>query len=814
MKKNIFLLTLGLIGLMSSLINCVSAQQLNTLYFMENSPVRTYYNPAFQPLSKFYINLPVLGSTFIEAGNNSLTLKDVVYNKNGETILFLNPAGDKNKFYKSLHNETWLNTDLQLNLLGFGFRFENSYFSFDITEKVDGGIFFPKDMFKLLLYGTPELENNIFNFKNLGGSVSAYTEVALGYSKILNDQWSVGGKVKFLAGNANASLSNDHLSLNANIDQWLLNGKGSFKISSPAQVTIGEKLDSIEFTKPGSTSDWFKPSGMGAGLDIGFTYKPIQQLTVSAALTDLGFIKWKSNIKKVGYDMNYTFDGLVKINNLDSVDMDAFVDTLSNAFKNSYTTQQVISSYTTYTSAKLNIGAEYAFLNNKMSVGLLSRTIMSSNVDEEITTSFNLRPANWFNLALSYSFMKGKMSNIGAALGLRTGFIYWNLAADYISLNNAQLKINDDYSIPIPYNSKGINLGFSVNFVFGNATDKDKDGVKDSKDLCPDTPKGAKGFVDKNGCLLDTDNDSVPDYLDKCPGTPKEARGFVDKNGCLLDTDNDGIPDYLDKCPNTPSGVVVDSVGCPLDADKDGVPDYLDKCPDTPQEAYGFVDANGCLIDSDLDGVPDYIDKCPNTPAEAIGKVDENGCPLDTDNDGVPDYLDQCPNTPAEAAGTIDEKGCPRDTDGDGIPDYKDNCPKTPGDSTNQGCPQVKKEIQTLFQKALHGIQFETGKYKIRPFSYPILNQIAQMLIENPIYQIEIQGHTDNVGNPKKNIELSEKRAMAVKEYLVSKGVDENRITTKGYGDTVPVASNETAMGRALNRRVEFLITFNEIKYE
>ncbi|HOV83490.1 MAG TPA: DUF5723 family protein [Paludibacteraceae bacterium] len=819
MKRNIFLLVIGVLSLVSSLFTCLSAQQLNTLYFLENSPVRNYFNPAFQPLSGFYLGFPVLGYTFFELGNNSLTLKDVVYNKNGETILFLNPAGDKNKFYKSLSNKTWLNTDIHLNLLNFGFRSGDAYFSLGITEKVDGSLSLPKDMFKLLLYGTPELENNIFNFKDLGGSVSAYTEIALGYSKILNDQWSVGGKVKFLSGNANTSFTNERLTLNANTDQWLLNGKGSLKISSPAQVTIGEKLDSIEFIKPSSTSDWLKPSGMGAGFDIGFTYKPIQQLTVSAALTDIGFINWKSNIKKVGYDMNYTFDGLVKINNLDSVDMDAFLDTLSNAFKDSYTTQQATSSYTTFTPTKLNIGAEYTFLDNKMSVGLLSRTIFRKNIDEEITTSFNLRPVNWFNLALSYSFLKGKMSNIGAALGLRTGFIYWNLSADYISLNNAQLKLNEidsslpSTTIPVPYNSKGINLGLSINFVFGNATDKDKDGVKDSKDKCPDTPKAARKKVDLNGCPLDTDQDSIPDYLDQCPDTPLAARGFVDSKGCLLDSDNDSIPDYLDKCPDTPLEVTVDSLGCPLDMDNDSIPDYLDQCPDTPQGARGFVDSHGCLLDTDNDSVPDYLDKCPDTPAEVIGKVDEKGCPKDTDKDGVPDYLDQCPDTPVEAAGTIDEKGCLRDTDGDGVPDYKDSCRDLPGDSTNNGCPEIKKEVMNLVQvmalakEASHKIQFESGKATLKPSSYPVLDQIAKILIENPTYKIEVQGHTDNVGKPEKNLELSEKRALAVKEYLVSKGVEESRISTKGYGDTVPIASNSTATGRAQNRRVELIIS-------
>ncbi|MGE5809093.1 MAG: thrombospondin type 3 repeat-containing protein, partial [Nitrospirota bacterium] len=120
--------------------------------------------------------------------------------------------------------------------------------------------------------------------------------------------------------------------------------------------------------------------------------------------------------------------------------------------------------------------------------------------------------------------------------------------------------------------------------------DSDHDGVPDSLDKCPDTPKGVK--VDKNGCPADSDEDGVPDYLDKCPDTPKGVA--VDKDGCPLDSDGDGVPDYMDKCPDTPKGVAVDKDGCPLDSDGDGVPDYMDKCPDTPKGVK--VDASGCPV--------------------------------------------------------------------------------------------------------------------------------------------------------------------------------------------------------------------------
>ncbi|HZK68364.1 MAG TPA: OmpA family protein [Paludibacter sp.] len=245
---------------------------------------------------------------------------------------------------------------------------------------------------------------------------------------------------------------------------------------------------------------------------------------------------------------------------------------------------------------------------------------------------------------------------------------------------------------------------------------------------------------------IDTDMDGVPDNIDKCPDTDKSAIGFVDKDGCPLDTDGDGVPDYLDKSPNTPKGVT--------------------------------VDANGNPTDSDLDGVPDYLDKCPNTPKEAIGFVDINGCPLDSDNDGIPNYLDKCPSM-------------------SGIP-------------ANNGCPEIKQEVTKKFQEALKGIQFDKAKHKIKPASFKILNDIAVLLIANPSYLVEVRGHTDNIGLARDNIVISEERAQTVVEYLVAKGVNATRMTSHGYGETLPIADNNTAEGRSLNRRVEFVVSFEK----
>ncbi len=803
------------ISLFTVLTTSVYGQQVNSQYFLENVPTRHYLNPAFQPTSNVYVSLPGLGYTQFGFSNNSLSLKDVIYkDANGNPILFLNPnGGNKDKFYRKLRKNTIFRTDLQMNLLGFGFRTNDAYWTFGLSAKVDGQLSMPKDFFKLALYGTPEIQDNMYDLKHFGLDASAYLEAALGYSRPINDQWTVGGKVKFLWGIANISTRNEQLMLNAGINQWNIQGKGMLNISSPLPIDIDSE-NQIE-TGDFYFSDALKPSGLGAGIDLGATYKPLDELTISVAVTDLGFIRWRNNPVNISYDINYPFDGFLQDASsisLDGISVDDMIGGLTDSIKYD---MQGRNAYTTGTTAKLNIGGEYAFLDNKLSAGLLSRTMFhKSRVYEEITISAIARPADWANFVLSYSILNGR-SSFGLGIGLRSGPINWHFSADYLTFGYAGYPISEGgFKVPVPYNTKGLNFAMGINLVFGNKKDKDHDGVPDKLDLCPDTPRKVK--VDANGCPIDTDHDGVPDYLDNCPNTPREAYGHVDEHGCPLDSDGDGVPDYLDECPDTPKEAYskIDEHGCPIDSDGDGVPDYKDICPDTPQEAYGHVDDYGCLLDSDGDGVPDYLDKCPDTPAEGYSTVDANGCPADSDGDGVPDYMDKCPDTPKEAYEYVDENGCPYDTDGDGVPDYMDECPKIPGTVANKGCPEVKKEVRNLFQKALQGIQFETGKATIKKSSYALLNDIAKVMKENPTYMIEIQGHTDNTGSKKVNQELSEKRAEAVKTYLVGKGVNANRIKAVGYGDEKPVASNATAAGRNKNRRVEFIVSFEEVTYE
>lgn len=233
------------------------------------------------------------------------------------------------------------------------------------------------------------------------------------------------------------------------------------------------------------------------------------------------------------------------------------------------------------------------------------------------------------------------------------------------------------------------------------------------------------------------------------------------------------------------------------DKDKDGVPDALDKCPKT-QPWQLPVNDEGCPKDSDLDSIPDYQDSCPSQ----FGLRKFNGCP-DSDGDGIEDRKDKCPGV----AGTKDGEGCP-DSDGDGIYDNADVCPNVAGIAANKGCPEIKKEDVKKINVAARGINFETKEAKITPDSYKNLDELVKLLNQYPEANVQIDGHTDNVGESAKNMVLSQSRCDAVVAYLINKGVAAGRMKAVGHGDTQPIADNSTDKGRKENRRVDFRLYY------
>lgn len=253
------------------------------------------------------------------------------------------------------------------------------------------------------------------------------------------------------------------------------------------------------------------------------------------------------------------------------------------------------------------------------------------------------------------------------------------------------------------------------------------------------------------------------------------------------DTDGDGVYDKDDECPETPG--LKEFNGCP-DTDGDGIADKDDACP----EVAGSAEFNGCP-DTDGDGVPDPQDDCP----DVAGLKEMNGCP-DADGDGVSDKDDECPNE----AGPADNNGCPNpDTDGDGVLDKDDDCPEVAGPASNNGCPEVTVEVLEELNVQVRTVLFDLGKAKVREDSESALDDVAVTMKEYPNTRFLVEGHTDSSGSDELNLRLSEERAAAVRDYLISQGIPATRISSQGFGEERPVAPNNTAAGRQKNRRVE-----------
>lgn len=381
----------------------------------------------------------------------------------------------------------------------------------------------------------------------------------------------------------------------------------------------------------------------------------------------------------------------------------------------------------------------------------------------------------------------GGYHNVAGGLGTDNDFeLHWGLGlkgmiSDTLGLRlDVVHRLTDGFEPVQGDNRVGNNLSVTVgvDWYVIREDDSDQDGVLDALDRCPRLAgEGLDG-----GCP-DTDGDGFPDDTDDCP----RLAGEPATQGCP-DTDCDAIADARDACPNQPGAA--SAQGCP-DRDGDSVVDADDRCPDQA----GTPAHGGCVpaTDRDNDGVGDVEDQCP----DVAGTASAAGCP-DRDGDATPDAEDKCPTR----TGPKDQQGC-ADTDGDGLRDDVDRCPDEAGPTEQDGC--LPAEVQP-FRGRIAEIYFGPNKAGVRPESHHRLDRAYDVLRRFPKIRVRIQGHTDHLGNPKLNLDLSRRRAVAVMRYLIDKGIPKSRLEAIGFGDTRPEGPNNTPEGRAHNRRIEFEI--------
>ncbi|MCF8407780.1 MAG: DUF5723 family protein [Crocinitomicaceae bacterium] len=689
----------------------------------------------------------------------------------------------------------------------------------------------------------------------------SWTEYGINYSQVINTKnekhfFKAGGKLKLLQGYTAAYVYTDDFKYGL-VDEdtsFLLQGDFAYGYSDNIDDLVSGSIQTNKFGLPKAASKF------GLGLDLGVVYewrpdfkkfkydmdgetnlwmlnKNKYKLRVGASVLDLGSLRFN----KGGLSRDFTVNVQEKfdLNRFETassfLSFDQIIDTLmqeSTAAGNSQwvANQDTSSTFTMRTPSAFSLQVDYHiwkyFYVN--ATGMLNMISPKRAAKVKVPNQFSITPSfdyAWFGLhvPLSINEYSGFKAGIGARLGpLTIGVTDYRLLTATGQIRGAEFYAG--VRVPILYdgikdkdgdkvsNNKDECFDVPGTWAFRGCPDTDKDGIMDSEDDCPLD----SGLVEFRGCP-DRDGDKIMDKNDSCPdvaglkeffGCPdRDGDKIIDKNdscpdvaglkifnGCP-DTDNDGLIDSKDDCPSD-SGLIALN-GCP-DIDGDGIRDIEDGCPTVP----GPKELNGCP-DTDKDGILDYLDGCPLEK----GPKENNGCPWpDSDKDGLLDKDDDCPNTPGPAA----NKGCPyKDTDNDGLLDKDDDCPNTAGPISNKGCPVIEKEEAEVLKTAFDNLEFEKLKDVIEGSSFLSLDELAEVLKKRPTWNLHISGHTDNAGDDQANMILSKKRAESLKAYLVSKGVSDLQLKVFYFGETKPIATNDTPEGRQKNRRVEMEVTFD-----
>ena len=738
------------------------AQQNFLIYNMKFLPQSTYFNVSSLPNDRFYLGFPLVSSSSANVFNSGFKYKDLISQTSDGAYYDLNNVLNK------LSKENFFATDLSVDLLSFGLRTKKNYFMINVTEKVDYRFGYSKQFLDLLWNGNgPTLgEKQEFNFAL---DLSHYREYGLYYARQINSKLQAGIRLKYLYGMENISSNSNTITM--------LTDPSTYDVTATSDLNI----NSAGFSKVDlkNLSNYvFKKNNKGWGLDLGADYRINDKIGVAASVTNIGFIKWNTdvkNFKSKNSESSYTFRGF-EMNQVinDSVTSTQVFNSVLDSLQKNFSLAETKDSYRINFAPTVFLSGKYYF-DEFIYAGL---TLQSRKFDSKYRTtasaSFNFRLKEFFDLGIAYSIGRKSFGNLGV------GICY--------TLGNANLYLLTDNILgAINYkNTKFLSGRVGVNFGFGKYfinNDKDDDLIPDKDDACPNN----FGPPETSGCP-DTDGDKIIDIEDDCPNEP----GVKSLNGCP-DRDSDGIMDKYDDCPDIAGEVQFK--GCP-DRDHDGIMDLDDKCP----LDFGTKELKGCP-DKDGDGIGDGEDLCPDKKGSATNK----GCPDDTDGDGVYDDDDKCP----EVAGEKENKGCPNeDSDKDGVFDKEDECVYTPGSAQNNGCPLLTTEDLEIINSASEKLSFFDNTTEINPTSFVFLENLANWMNNNTYANLSLSSHTDNEGPEVGRIQISKERAESVKQFLINKNVSPLKINYEYFGSTKPIADNNTIEGRKRNNRIEFKIKF------
>ena len=667
------------------------------------------------------------------------------------------------------------------------------------------------------------------NFQNINFGITslAWADIGITYSRVLFDNNTnlikAGVTLKYIQG-LSAEILNTS---NANISFYEKYQTADF---NNVNFNYARTENVFTMAKPVFDFSQAKPT---VGADIGFVYEwrpkiatyryemdglknirprdmDLHKIAAGVSVSDIGVVDYKSTASAHNFNLNgYYTNNADLANNYNFrsrgyQQFESFINDTSFAKTRARSTNFFKIPLPMRLTAffDLNINKGFGINLNARIYPAISKSPMFAHDVTTITATARY-DHSWFGIYIPFSYDLNNNFNVG--LGARLGPVsigFQNLLA-FMPKGVFNGELYAAVHIPIPNKRK---------------KDSDHDLVSDKYDLCPHDA----GTWATKGCP-DMDSDGIYDAIDSCPNDP----GLAKYHGCP-DRDGDGIIDKNDSCPDEPG--TVELFGCP-DKDHDGVADKWDECPDK----FGPATANGCP-DRDGDGVPDYRDDCPNdkgpkelkgcpdTDGDGVpdkddicpklrGPVEHHGCP-DSDDDGVFDDEDKCPNV----VGTVANHGCPDedddlDSDGDGVPDRIDKCPYQKGPKMYQGCP-TPTHLKVENEDAHYGeVTFDESQSSLLYVGKALLDQFIKFKVEDLkntsgyqwIIMLKAYADKEEGETAKEKENLSKRRLVAVRDYLVNHGIPEELIVGDYIGDTEFIAASDTEAHRKQNRVVEII---------
>lgn len=457
MKHNIKYILSVCIGI--ALTMGLSAQTLNSSYFMEKMTKRNQLNPALKTPNG-YVSFPALGNFYLGV-NSNLGLGTFLYPRGNELVTFLHPSVPADDFLGKLTPNNTVELDLGLDIISFGFWAWGGQNTFNLALKSYSGAYMPKEIFQFLKTGQKETGITRYDMSNITVSTDNYVELALGHARDINDKLGVGAKVKVLVGAAHAEARIDRMDISMSQDEWFIKQAGHIQASSLLKLETDPETGEITDYDTGD----FDVAGFGLGFDLGATYELIDNLTLSAALTDIGFMQWNNltrgetdptkEFRYTGFDNIGAEDDEEGNNPFDDKadELGDDLEALAKFYKSD--SQSVTNSLRT----TMRIGAEYSILDNHISFGLLSTTRFGGHrTYAEGMAAVNFRPLSALHITLN-----GSVSNMGSSVGA-----ILNVCAPGFNLFFGTDYFATKYSKQfIPINHARANFCFGINFTFG-----------------------------------------------------------------------------------------------------------------------------------------------------------------------------------------------------------------------------------------------------------------------------------------------------------------------------------------------------------